>query len=355
MSIRKEGKRYVATVEAGKGGKRRRKTKRFDRLADAKRWEMEMENVSKITDIDSYDITFEELAGQWLLHKKNKGVAKSTYAKYENGIRVASRFQFYTKKAREIKMPELETALNSLAQTYTKEYIKDIKGCISAVFTFGIDQDYLIKNPCQRASLPLHSQKGRKIRSFTPEEVAIIEKYKDSVEFGDVVYVMLNTGLRGQEVCCIDKNSISIRDGKPYLTVSRAMTREGGSWRPSDTKTEASERTNPISMEVYQMILRRVLKSPNNLFIDGYKKKYISYTCFRDKVKRFFDTLAEMGEPINYLPPHCDRHTFASRCVWSGVSMAVTKELMGHTSEEMTDKYTDITNRSKEEAIAMLK
>lgn len=355
MSIRKDGEKYLVVVEVGSGGERRRRTKRFSRLTEAKRWESEMNRRNEELDMEGYDITFATLAAGWLEHKREVGVAESTFRKYENGIRVSKQFPFYTKKAREIKKPELEEALNSLAETYTKRYIVDIKASISAVFSFGIDKDYIVKNPCQKAALPKPKKKGRKADSFTKDEVRIMESYKDRLDFGDVIFVMLNTGLRGQEVCCLNKDSIIIKEGQPYLIVNKAMTRNGGHWVVGTPKTESSERTIPISKETYQTILQRVMRSPQNHFIDGETDGYISYTHFRKKVAKFISELQERGEDIRYLPPHCFRHTFASRCEWSGIKSSVAKELLGHATEDMTHYYTHIMNTEKLEAIANLK
>lgn len=349
--IRKTGNRYQVFVELGEyNGKRKRKSKRFDRLADAKRWELEMKKLIHQVNIEGYDITFQQLASQWLDHKKEIGIAVSTFKKYDNAVRFSKRFDFFTKKAREIKMPEIEKALNSLALDYSKGYISDIKATLSAVFMYGIDQDYLIKNPVSRATLPKHTKEGRPADSYTEEEVKIIESHKDDTEFGDVIFVMLNTGLRGQEVCCLDMDSILLQDGQPYLTINKAMTREGGHWIVGNTKSESSRRTNPISMEVYHTILKRIMKSPQNHFIDGNSNGYISYSNFRKKVENFFSEI-----DMRPLPPHCLRHTFASRCEWNGIRPSVTKDLMGHSTPNMTIHYTHVMNKNKIDAVANFK
>lgn len=350
MSILKKNGKYIVTVSWGSREKRQRKSKTFSSMAAAKQWEREIKNAAEDLNMDGYDITFKILAAQWLRHKKEIGIAHSTYAKYDNAVRFAERFPFYNKKAREIKMPEIEKALNSLALDYSKGYISDIKATLSAVFMYGIDQDYLIKNPVSRAALPKHTKQGRTVDSYTEEEVTIIESHKDDTEFGDVVYVVLHTGLRGQEVCCIDKDSIWVKDGQPYLKIDKAMTRVNGHWIVGETKTESSKRINPINDEVYHIILRRVMRSPQNHFIDGNVDGYISYSNYRKKVKKFFSDI-----DMRYLPPHCLRHTFASRCEWNDIKPSVTKEFLGHATIDMTEHYTHTMNKNKIEAVANFK
>jgi len=41
---------------------------------------------------------------------------------------------------------------------------------------------------------------------------------------------------------------------------------------------------------------------------------------------------------------HSLRHTFASRLVNSGVPLAMVRELVGHSSEQMTAHYSHVSN-----------
>lgn len=357
MSVRKDEKRnrWVATIECGEiKGKRRRKQKSFIRKKDAYQWEREMLNIAESADISKYDVTFNRLAEEFFAHKKQCGISGSTLSKNKSALRLVEKYPLYTKKARDIKMLEIEEMMNDLSKRYSKTYIMNIKHLASAIFNFGIDQDFIVKNPCRRASLPRHCQPGREnIDSFTKEEIAIIESFCDDLDFGDVVYVMLNTGLRSQELCAIDKDSLLMKEGKPYLIIDKALKRSiTGTWSCGTTKTEKSQRTIPITSKVYSIILERIIKNKWQSFLPG-NGKYMSYTQFYNQYNNFFKTLNTLSDTkVRPLSPHCCRHTFSSRCEWSGVPVTVTKELLGHTNVTMTYKYTHIMNDAMEEAIA---
>lgn len=51
---------------------------------------------------------------------------------------------------------------------------------------------------------------------------------------------------------------------------------------------------------------------------------------------------------------HCNRHTFASRLVMAGVPMAVVANYMGHSSVNMTMRYSHLIPKVHDEAIAKL-
>ena len=48
------------------------------------------------------------------------------------------------------------------------------------------------------------------------------------------------------------------------------------------------------------------------------------------------------------------RHTFASHLCMKGVDIMTVKELLGHSSLEMTQRYSHLTDRHKAEAVARL-
>lgn len=355
MSVRKDKNtgRWIAIVEIGTYGDRKRKTKRFKTKAEAVRWEREITTLAQNTDISGYDITLEALAKQWLEHKKKSGITNGTFSKYRNEVNAIKALPFYQTKAREIRLPDIEEALAALGERYTFAYLASIKTTLSSIMNYGIDKDWLIKNPCTRARMPLRTKQGREIDSFTKEEVKAIEAHYKEFTFGDIIYVMLNTGIRTQEACCIDKSNISKKNGICYLHITNAMNKDfGGRWVKGSTKTANSERTIPISKEVYDIIAENCIANVKGLFITGKNHSYISYNGFVVRYKKFFEMLNDsISNPVTYRPPHCCRHTFASRCNWSGIDVKITQELMGHSDGAMTFHYTHIQEEDKVEAM----
>ena len=340
-------------MEIGTYGDRKRKTKRFKTKAEAVRWEREITTLAQNADMNGYDITLEALTKLWLEHKRKSGITNGSFGKYRNNVNIIKTLPFYRAKVRGIKLPDIEEALTTLGKKYTSAYLASIKTTLSSIINYGIDKEWLIKNPCTRARMPLHTKPGREINSFTKEEVKTIEAHYKEFPFGDIVYVMLNTGLRTQEVCCIDKSNISKKNGVCYLHVTNAMNKDfGNKWVKGSTKTANSERTIPISKVVYDIIAKNCIANIGGLLITGRDQTYITYNGFVVRYKKFFEMLNDnISNPVTYRPPHCCRHTFASRCNWSGIDVKITQELMGHSDGAMTFHYTHIQEEDKVEAI----
>ncbi len=293
--------KYRAFVDCGYDydGKRIRKTKTFATKKEAAAWQAETRLNSERLDISNSDITFECLSAKWLQSKKNRKITVGTLCKYENAIRIAREYPrpFYNQKARDIKKTDVESLLNYLAfdKGLSLNYIaKDIKQIISAIFTFGIDNDMLFKNPCKKADLPNIAPTKSTKDSFTPAEIRAIEKHYKNIPFGDIVYILINTGLRSQEICAIDDKSIIIdKKGQHYIRVDKAMKRtRGGGWTIGSTKTENSIRDIPISNGIYTLIMQRVIANKSHVLLPGRKAgTNISYDNFTKHYYRFFDAL----------------------------------------------------------------
>ena len=66
----------------------------------------------------------------------------------------------------------------------------------------------------------------------------------------------------------------------------------------------------------------------------------------------FPDAVSNAG--LKYYTWHCNRHTFASRLVMAGVSLATVGELMGHKGHQMTLRYTHLAPEHKQAAVDTL-
>lgn len=76
-------------------------------------------------------------------------------------------------------------------KNYSKSYIKDIKGTLSSILAYGVDEKIIYNNPCYKARISRKVRSKNARDSFTPSELKQIEKYYKEIPFGYTVYTML--------------------------------------------------------------------------------------------------------------------------------------------------------------------
>ena len=79
------------------------------------------------------------------------------------------------------------------------------------------------------------------------------------------------------------------------------------------------------------------------------------------KVSNAFDrAVKELGfnngitDPLNKFTFHCLRHTFASWLVQNGVDLYTVKELLGHSTLAMTERYSHLAKDTLKNAVKKL-
>lgn len=153
---------------------------------------------------------------------------------------------------------------------------------------------------------------------LTPHEVSLIAG-KCSPEVGDFVRMLALTGLRRGEL----------------LGLGVAAVRGGAIMLDARTKT-GKPRSVPLSPEALRIAQERLPWRPT----------------VWDIRREFGAARASCGLPQVRL--HDLRHTFASFLVQSGQSMKVVKELLGHTTMAMTDRYAHLADDHLRRAVAGL-
>ena len=192
---------------------------------------------------------------------------------------------------------------------------------------------------------------------FTDEELELIRAeafrkfgngkpvYQQSAAY----FLMLNTGLRGGEVCGIQTSDIDrenrvvhsrrgvkeihVRDGMEYngrLEVKVGKLKSSTSMRDIPLNDTAIEMIKSLQEEVYLGEDAPLIPDENG-----------NFTNPRNMRARFYRILNALG--LEHKGLHAFRHTFATRCIEAGVKPVVLKNWLGHTNIHITlDTYADV-------------
>lgn len=226
------------------------------------------------------------------------------------------------KSLRRINSQDLQEVFNNMRNIPRQATIAYIQ--VNACFEQAYRLNMLTHNPC--LAVVIKKDKGSQGRALTKEEETALIKHLQETNnpMRDYIYLYLSLGVRRSELLGID----GIDD---VDRINNVVHIKG-------TKTKGSDRYIQTLPEIVELIPAR----------------HKAFTWSADKVNRKFkeicDTLGFEGITIHSL-----RHTFATRCIESGISEIVVQKWLGHASITMTlDRYTHISEEFKSQEVDKL-
>jgi len=207
---------------------------------------------------------------------------------------------------------------------------------ISSSFTWAVNEEYLIENPCINIKRLKPPQKLPLF--FSRIELEQLLKVISNEEFKALVIVAVNTGLREMELLSLQWNQIFLEkrililDNRNHITKSKKV------------------RTLPLNTKVIDTLLE--LKIANNQedlvfqFVGITNRPKYVQNNFRKYIK-----LSELNIKLNF---HSLRHTFASWLVQKGVSIYEVTKLLGHADIKTTQIYAHLRSDDLRNAVQML-
>jgi integrase len=201
---------------------------------------------------------------------------------------------------------------------------------------------YHNENPVKHLSKsdkPKFDNKRLRFFSHSEAEDLLSALYEKSKDLHDMTMLSLHCGLRAGEIFSLTWQNIDLK----HKLISVTRTKSG------------KDRTVPMTEAVYEMFNARNLKNKNELvFPDkkGGKRKQISNTFERIVEELGFnENTAGRKDKLVF---HSCRHSCASWLVQAGVPLLTVKEILGHSTIAMTERYSHLAPDGTRAAIAAM-
>jgi len=223
----------------------------------------------------------------------------------------------------------------------TIEYILTIIGQIfNKAIEWGVFNGI---NPITRVKKP--KKDNRRVRFLTYEEAEklLSELKKRSIQAYEMAYLSLYTGMRLGEIINLTWQDIDFKND--IITIKDTKNNTG-------RVAYMTENLKKLLIEKYNR------EKPQSLSEIAFKNKRGRKIFVTPEV--FFQVVNELGlndgvtDPRNKVVFHTLRHTFASWLAIQGTPIYTIKELMGHKSLSMTERYSHLSPDAKREAIKEL-
>lgn len=171
------------------------------------------------------------------------------------------------------------------------------------------------------------------IEVFTDEHikalfVACDKEYMPKLRYRDraILSVLLDTGIRADELCSLTLDNISLKPEAGFIRVHG----KGDKWR--EVGLGKAART---SLHRYIHMWRKCDKETRYVFLSRFNKP-LGTNGLGQLISRLGDWAHVEGVRCS---PHTFRHTYATRFLLAGGDVMILSILMGHTSVTVTQRY----------------
>ena len=326
------------------------------------------------TFINKSDITISQL-GQSLIDIKfeSNRITEATYGRALGTFNIIKESSIADIPIQKVEVYQLQDFMNK-QKDYANSYIDKIYEMLGSVFKEAIKREIISKNPLLNVLKPKSTKQDKKIDSLTIEEQKAFVAELKAEQYKNIFLLALHSGMRIGEILALTPGNIDFNKKLIHITNTLTKDKNGKVKIGEKTKTYESNRDIPITI-ILEPILKECVSSyipnENNLLFCHYNGSIISPSTINTQFKKIcknanikvITTKKKKGVDsdgndkfvnlkTSMVNTHMLRHTYATRCIESGVPAEVLQKLLGHKNISITiNTYTTIFNKFKINAL----
>ncbi|MEV2908370.1 tyrosine-type recombinase/integrase [Paenibacillus larvae] len=206
---------------------------------------------------------------------------------------------------------------------------------LRTVFSVLLSEDIIERNPA--SNIELMRQDIDTVEPLTEDELKRLLRVPDQRQWAQwrdyiIMVLIIDTGMRLNEVCSLEKEEFDARDKKITLPAKKNKNRKS--------------RVLPLSTETTRLIKQLIVES--EAYFDS---SYVFTTNYGEKlsektVQKALSKYAEKAKISRSVSPHKLRHNFATMAAINGMDIFHLMKIMGHADIATTRKYVQVNSES---------
>lgn len=351
ITFHKASKRYIFYYTVN-GKRKSTYQKKTETLTEFKKRTIQILNsVNQGTYTDKCKITLIEILKSIVedRHNSNK-TGDNAYRANLDTIKRIKKANIATMQIQKINIEHLKDYFNSLVDTFSNSIIRKNYGLINAGFRKAVLKGYIIKNPFdnkEELQMPKSKKQDKKVRALTMSEqqelISALNNYDNKV-YSNIILLALYSGMRSGEILALKMSDIDFKN--KVIHIQRTLTKDVNAKVVIGENTKTSDSLRDIKITpIIEKVLKDSIKlynfNENNLVYSTKEGKIISNGMINSAFKRLCEkNNINKGFNVNF---HMLRHTYATRCIESGMSSKVLQKKLGHHDITITlNTYADV-------------
>jgi len=355
-----DNKTYYVCFDYGKDddGKRVKKYKTFDKIADARKAlrEFTAEKVKGLIIIPR-----ETTLAEWLEYYLNDIVKPN---------RELTTLYGYLNMTNKYIIPELgKTPLQQLSPTQIQKYYTKLRtklnlspnsirkhhDFLKTSLKMAVMQDKIVRNPIERVEPPKLLKK--EMDFYSQSELQDLLELVKGHRLEIVVYLAVMLGLRREEICGLQWSHVDFK--KRVVEIRDAKTMAGSVIINKDPKNKTSSRNLFITDELLEVLKRELQKQKNNseMLGEGYSQNnlVVKWEDGKEYRPNYISELFTKFIRNNNLPKltlHGLRHSFVTLGNSGGATLFNLSKVAGHSTPDITVRiYTHLEDETHEDLL----